>query len=212
MKKRTKSLIALGFLIILAFGFFAQETDFDRAKNYYGEWELVLVNYDNRVPKNWESEFVTLTCGEKVDERIYPDLQRMFDDALSEGVDLIVRSGFRSEEEQERVLENKIEAYKKEGHSKKIAERLARDTVSLPGKSEHQLGIAVDINGEGKTKNQEAYSWLKDNAYKYGFIERYAADKVSETHIDYEPWHYRYVGSYAEEIYESGVCLEEFVG
>lgn len=176
-------------------------------------WQLTLVNADNPVPRGWNSEFTQLSNGEKVDARIYPDLQQMFDDMRAQGIYPFVRAGYRSQEEQERVLDNKIAAYQSEGYSKSKARSLALETVAEPGTSEHELGLAVDINAEeGRSTGDEVYDWLTENAYKYGFILRYPSDKAEITGIDYEPWHYRYVGKdAAKEIYESGQCLEEYL-
>ena len=89
-----------------------------------------------------------------------------------------------------------------------------KQQVSKPGLSEHQMGVAVDIAQQNYStfKNSPLCAWLKDNAYKYGFILRYTADKSSITGIIDEPWHYRYVGkNHAKAIYNSGKCLEEYV-
>lgn len=89
-----------------------------------------------------------------------------------------------------------------------------KQQVSKPGHSEHQLGVAVDIAQQNYStfKNSPLCAWLKTNAYKYGFILRYTADKTEITGIIDEPWHYRYVGKKnAEAIYRSGKCLEEYV-
>ena len=93
-----------------------------------------------------------------------------------------------------------------------IAERTAKEWVALPGTSEHQLGIAVDINADkSKSSNDEVYMWLAANAHNYGFILRYPQGKQEITGTSYEPWHYRYVGvDAAREIYERGICLEEY--
>ena len=82
-----------------------------------------------------------------------------------------------------------------------------------PGHSEHQLGYAVDINTvQEKFKNTKEYAFLKDNAYKYGFIERYKEGKEFITGYGYEPWHYRYVGiDAAKIIYENDLTLEEYL-
>ena len=75
-----------------------------------------------------------------------------------------------------------------------------------------RTGIAVDINADkSKCSNEEVYTWLAENAYKYGFILRYPMGKQEITGTSYEPWHYRYVGDEAAwEIYEQGICLEEY--
>ncbi len=175
-------------------------------------WELTLVNADNPVPDSWKSEYVKLSNGEKVDERIYPDLQKMFDDMRAQGVYPIVREGYRSRQRQEELLEAKTKEYENKGYSHSNALKTAKETVAEPGTSEHELGLSVDINAAGGYKNEDIYKWLEKNAYKYGFIMRYPSNKQSVTGIEYEPWHYRYVGKEAaKEMYESGVCLEEYL-
>lgn len=213
MKKKSRFLVFV--LCALMFAFVVERTDFSspvRSADTSKGWQLMVVNSEYRVPKNYELEFVTLSCGEKVEKRIYPDLQDMFDDALSEGIDLVVRSGYRSEEEQKQLLIKKIGELRNEGFSDNKARAEALRWVSMPGTSEHQLGFAVDINAENGTKEERAYKWLSDNAHKYGFILRYPSDKTDITGIAYEPWHFRYVGKHhAKEIYNQGLCLEEYV-
>lgn len=91
---------------------------------------------------------------------------------------------------------------------------MAEQWVAIPGTSEHQIGLAVDISvedGSGQAAS-DVWQWLRENSYKYGFILRYPEDKTDITGISYEPWHYRYVGKEtAEEIYRQGVCLEEYL-
>ena len=110
-------------------------------------------------------------------------------------------------------MDEKIQAYIKEGYSRSRAEKTAKEWVALPGTSEHQLGIAVDINADkSKCSNEEVYAWLAENAYKYGFTLRYQLGKQEITGTSYEQWHYRYVGvKAAQEIYEKGICLEEYI-
>lgn len=176
-------------------------------------WNLILVNQDNHIPENYEVTLTTLSNGEQVDSRIYPDLQAMFDDARAAGLQLFVREGYRTKEEQQEILDEKIEAYRNEGKSKSEAEKLAKEWVAVPGTSEHQLGLAVDINADTSVCSKDAvYSWLADNSYKYGFIYRYPPDKKDITGVINEPWHYRYVGKEAAaEISLSGLCLEEYI-
>lgn len=107
---------------------------------------------------------------------------------------------------------NRVE-YENEGKSKSEAKKLAEQWVAIPGTSEHQLGIAVDINADTtKSSSDDVYSWLAENAHKYGFIKRYPSDKTDITGVINEPWHYRYVGKEAAlEIYSQGMCLEEYI-
>ena len=176
------------------------------------EWNLMVVNRWNELPEDYEVELVELFNGKEVDERIYPYLQEMFDAAREEGIYPIVREGYRTEAEQQVMFDEKVQDYRSEGYSRARAERTAKEWVALPGTSEHQLGIAVDINADKeKCSNEEVYAWLAENAHKYGFILRYPQGKVSITGISYEPWHYRYVGAEAaKEIYEQGICLEQY--
>lgn len=176
-------------------------------------WNLILVNRNSYIPDDYKVELTELSNGEKVDSRIYPELQEMFNDARAQGYGLFVREGYRTQEEQQQLLDEKIEAYENEGKSKSEAKKLAEQWVAIPGTSEHQLGIAVDINADTtKSSSDDVYSWLAENAHKYGFIKRYPSDKTDITGVINEPWHYRYVGTEdALEIYSQGMCLEEYI-
>ena len=110
--------------------------------------------------------------------------------------------------EQQKFFDDKVAKYRNEGHSKSEAEELAKQWVAVPGYSEHQVGLAVDINGA----TYDLYFWLQENSYKYGFIFRYPGNKTEITGVAEEVWHYRYVGvEAATEMYEKGLCLEEYL-
>ena len=177
------------------------------------DWDLILINGDNLVPSDYQVELTQLSNGKSVATRIYPNLQKMFDDARSAGIYPIVREGYRTSAEQEALMIEKVAAFEAEGNSKEQAQELAKGWVAVPGTSEHQLGIAIDINGDGANSASEVvYDWLANNAHKYGFILRYPSDKVEITKTQFEPWHYRYVGEKAAgEIYSRGICLEEYL-
>ena len=177
------------------------------------EWNLIVVNRWNKLPKNYNVELTELSNGEKVDSRIYPHLQRMFDAARAEGVYPIVKEGYRTTEEQQELLDDKIQVYMNEGYSRSRAEKIAKEWVAVPGTSEHELGVAVDINAvKSKCSNEVVYTWLAENAYKYGFVLRYPQGKQEITGISYEPWHYRYVGAEAAyDIFTRQICLEEYL-
>ena len=176
-------------------------------------WNLILVNRDNYIPADYKVQLTELSNGKKVDSRIYPELQEMFDDARAQGYSLFVREGYRTQEEQQQLMDEKIEAYENDGKSKSEAKRLAEQWVAIPGTSEHQLGIAVDINADTtKSSSDDVYNWLAENAHTYGFIKRYPSNKTDITGVINEPWHYRYVGKEAAlEIYSQGICLEEYI-
>ena len=137
----------------------------------------------------------------------------MFNAARTNGLALFVREGYRTQEEQQEIMDEKIMSYMEEGYSKKEARNLAEKYVAKPGTSEHQLGLSIDINADTtKCSSESVYKWLDENAYRYGFIKRYPSDKVEITGINNEPWHYRYVGKdAANEMKETGMCLEEYV-
>ena len=193
--------------VLSSFNLFRKEADTSLG------WNLILVNDNYSVPGDYEVELTELSNGEKVDWRIYPQLQQMFDDARATGLALFVREGYRTYQDQKQILEERIQQYRDEGYSRSEAKKLAEEYVAIPGTSEHELGIAVDINADtSKCSSDAVYTWLADNAYRYGFIKRYPEDKVEITGAKNEPWHYRYVGvEAAQEIQEKGLCLEEYI-
>ena len=211
-KQKGKRLLLMAVIILLAAGMMAFKGGISRTADESLGWNLMLVNSQYRIPDDYSVELIRLSNGEQVDSRIYPDLQEMFDDARGAGYSLFVRAGYRSEEDQEDLMEDKIEAYRQEGYSQREAEHEAEKWVAKPGTSEHELGLAVDINAEGQTDGNRLYQWLAEHSWKYGFILRYPAEKEEITGSDYEPWHFRYVGKQAaKEMYEQDLCLEEYV-
>lgn len=179
-----------------------------------GDWQLILVNKWHPMPEDYQVELTQLSNGQSVDSRIYPSLQKMFDDARSQGIYPTVASGYRTAEKQRRLMAEKVAEYEAEGCTRSGAERKAKKWVAVPGTSEHQLGLGVDINADGvHSRGKEVYGWLDKHGYRYGFIRRYPRDKTEITGIINEPWHYRYVGEKAaREMYRRGVCLEEYLG
>lgn len=175
-----------------------------------GEWNLVLVNKWNAIPDGCEVNLVDVDGGEQVDERIYEPLMEMLEDAREANWDQLplVVSGYRTEKRQQKIFDDKKAEYRRQGYSDNEAEEMAQQWAALPGYSEHQLGLAVDINGA----TYDLYFWLQENSYKYGFIFRYPGHKTELTGVAEEVWHYRYVGvEAATEIYEQGICLEEYL-
>lgn len=171
-------------------------------------WYLRLVNRWNPLPEDYEADLVEVPGGEKVDRRIYDPLMELLEAAEAEELGPLVVSGFRTEETQQSLYDDKVREYRRQGYSQEEAAELAEQWVARPGTSEHQLGLAVDINGAV----YDIYLWLEENSWKYGFIFRYPANKTELTGVAGEVWHYRYVGKEAaREIYEQGVCLEEYL-
>lgn len=193
--------------------FFEEQTVSQREFKYedIGEWKLILVNRWNLIPEDYEVELTYLQNDQAVDSRIYPELQKMFDDARAAGYDPYINSSYRTKEKQEFLMEEEIQKYLAEGYSEKKAKKVAEQWVNIPGTSEHQLGLAVDISMNSEEK-YEMWQWLYENSYKYGFVLRYPEEKEKITGVNYEPWHFRYVGGEAaKEIYEKNICLEEYL-
>ena len=93
-----------------------------------GEWNLILVNREHKILKNYQVELTQLSNGKEVDSRIYPELQQMFDDARADGLSLFVREGYRTREEQQQMMAVQIEEYESQGYSKKEAKNWQRNT------------------------------------------------------------------------------------
>ncbi|MBR3964060.1 MAG: M15 family metallopeptidase [Clostridia bacterium] len=192
-------------------------------------WYLTLVNPWNKLSVEYiDTIELTKVNGKQVDVRMVEPLKQMLNDCYEankttkngcEGKPLVC-SGFRSQATQENLFTKKINNIKKAkpGISDDEAYALAAKEVAIPGTSEHQLGLAVDIvccvehyNLDAQ-KTKVRQQWLIDNCHKYGFILRYPADKTDVTGIIYEPWHYRYVGvEVATEIMSRGICFEEWL-
>ncbi len=185
-----------------------------------GDWRLILVNPSHKLPEGFEAETRSIWDGEpeRIDYRIYDDLHAMLDACESAGYSPVIRSSYRTWRDQEDLFESKTEEFMAEGESYEEAKADAATIVAIPGTSEHQLGLALDIvSGDYGTLNaaqadNPTQQWLMQHSYEYGFILRYPTDKGSITGIIYEPWHYRYVGKEAAAaIYEEGLCLEEYL-
>ena len=178
-------------------------------------WMLILVNKDHALPEGYTvPEFTELRNGQKVDSRMYPDLQKMFDDARAEGHSPYITSSYRTKEEQQAQLESKINELMEEGKTQEQCKAEAAMLVAEPGYSEHETGLAIDVGSDvGEAEQSTLWTWLYDNSYKYGFIIRYPEGKEEITGVSNEPWHLRYVGvDAATAIHESGQCLEEYLG
>lgn len=181
---------------------------------------LTLVNAGHPLTDGYRPETCELPNGMNIDKRAYGDLMEMISEGERGGLDFVICSAYRSYEKQQELYNNKVTRVQQElGMSYEDALEEAKRTVALPGTSEHNLGLAADIVAygyqqldNGQLDTQEC-KWLMENAWKYGFIMRYPADKKDVTHIIFEPWHYRYVGrDAAKAMRESGQCLEEYLG
>lgn len=212
-----KRIALLGMLVILGI-FLWKEFAANRLARkipLQDEWNLVVVNEWNPLPENFDETLtlMELSNGQKIDIRVYPHLQEMFDAMRSENIYPTIREGYRNLEEQQEILDERILRYMDAGLSKWKAKKEALQYVALPGYSEHHMGSAVDINADiSMSTNEDVYQWLAKHAYEYGFVLRYPYGKENITGIEYEPWHYRYVGKEAAyEMHVKELCLEEYV-
>ena len=181
------------------------------------DWRLVLINKQNSIPEDYTFQLGTIKGSMQCDKRILEDLFAMLEAAEKDGVNLTICSPYRDLEYQQMLFKRKIKRYMNRGMSYMEAYQLSSQSVTVPGASEHQIGLALDIvcndymsldEGFGDTK---AGKWLAANSCRFGFILRYPEGKENITGIEYEPWHFRYVGKAAAPvIMEQGITLEEF--
>lgn len=176
--------------------------------------ELLLVNGENPLPEDfdYEGHLVTIPQNylkgslDQIDGNVWIFLQKMLDDARSEGIDIGVWSPYRSYNTQKMLFNNQVT--KQGGNEDKAATIVAR-----PGTSEHHTGLALDINcANDSFEKTKAYEWLQKNAENYGFVMRYYEEKQPITGVIHESWHWRFVGiNHAKKMNSMGVCLEEYL-
>lgn len=157
------------------------------------------------VPKNTYNDATGKRyCSDCIDKDAYSEYKQMKADATALGLNIWIQSGYRSYELQETLYNNYVN---RDG-------KLAADTYSArPGYSEHQTGLAFDLNSiSDDFQYTNEGKWVSENAWKYGFILRYPKSKESITGYKYESWHLRYVGKdLASKLYNNGdwITLEE---
>ena len=180
---------------------------------------LTLVNPWNPLPDSWTPDLVTLSDGRKIDSRCYEAFEEMMDACKAAGYSPFLCSAYRTQETQQGLYDNKVQRLVDSGMGEEEAKVEAAKAVAIPGTSEHQLGLAVDIvdaNMQALTDEQEntaTQKWLMANSWRYGFIHRYPNGRTDITGIIYEPWHYRYVGKdAAQDIFNRDITLEEYLG
>lgn len=181
------------------------------------DWRLVLINKQHPIPEDYEFTLGQLSGSMQCDERIINDLLLMVKAAKDDGVSLVICSPYRDLDRQEMLFNRKINTYMNNGYSYMDAYKISSQAVTIPGSSEHQVGLAIDIVTSNYTYLDEGFAdtpagqWLYENCDEYGFILRYPEDKEYITSIEYEPWHFRYVGREAASvIMDDNLCLEEF--
>ena len=191
------------------------EADFLRREK---ETLFMLVNPWNPLPDNYEPQLVFLGDGIYMDERAAGPLTKMLQACLADGYMSVPISGYRTQEYQQELFDNKVERLLRDGWPEDRVYEEAAKSVAVPGTSEHQLGLAMDIldvNNPNLDITQEwtnAQRWLMKHCTEYGFILRYPNGSTDITGIIYEPWHYRYVGkATAAAVSASGQVFEEYL-
>ena len=194
----------------------------DEARAMLADPLMVLVNHTSKMPDDYT--FDTKECGSAT--AVNKTLQTVACDAFLEmqkaaaadGVTVWMQSGYRSVKYQTSLYEKKTQYYLNKGYDNAAAKEKAAAVVNPPGYSEHNCGLAADLNSPEHTgldegfENTAAFRWLCAHAGDYGFILRYPKDAEDKTEIIYEPWHWRYVGvENAARINASGLCFEEYI-
>ena len=195
--------------------------------NYYFTADgksFLLVNPWSPVPEGYQPTLnpIPSTYADRnmqVDQACYDALISMLSDAhLSGEFTLRVISAYRTQEMQEENFNKKLSSLMAQGLSYEEAYEKTCTIIAVPGTSEHQIGLAVDIidmrlldltEEQADTPGQQ---WLMEHCWEYGFVLRYPKDKTNETGIIYEPWHYRYVGTeLAQILRDNGLTLEAYM-
>ena len=194
----------------------------DEARAMLADPLMVLVNHTSKMPDDYT--FDTKECGSAT--AVNKTLQTVACDAFLEmqkaaaadGVTVWMQSGYRSVKYQTSLYERKTKYYLDKGCDNATAREKAAAVVNPPGYSEHNCGLAADLNSPEHTGLDEgfektaAFRWLCEHAGDYGFILRYPKDAEDKTEIIYEPWHWRYVGvENAAKINASGLCFEDYI-
>ena len=194
----------------------------DEARAILADPLMVLVNHTSKMPDDYT--FDTKECGSAT--AVNKTLQTAACDAFlsmqkaaaADGVTVWMQSGYRSVKYQTSLYERKTKYYLDKGYDNATAKEKAAAVVNPPGYSEHNCGLAADLNSPEHTGLDEgfektaAFRWLCEHAGDYGFILRYPKDAEDKTEIIYEPWHWRYVGvENAAKINASGLCFEEYI-
>lgn len=167
---------------------------------------LVLVNKYHILPSGIEPKNLVNIEGQRMEKVAADAMSKMVKDMRSDGLSIILQSGYRSEELQTTIYNRNVQNRGQERADKYSAR---------PNSSEHQTGLAMDLSTDGTLEetfeNTPQFKWLNENAHKYGFIMRYPKNKVYMTGYEYEPWHYRYVGvEIASLIKAENITYEEY--
>lgn len=178
------------------------------------DWNLLLVNTNNKMPDGYQIQLESIDQYRSFDIRAVQHLTQMISAIRNAGISNIwIQSAYRTPEAQQKLFEDQVQAYIYQGYNEKAARELTEKMINKPWHSEHNLGLAVDFNYVNREfENTAAFQWLQENAQDYGFILRYTEEKENITKVSYEPWHWRYVGEeHAKKMKSQNLCLEEYI-
>lgn len=186
------------------------EQDVNAPVNSKDNWALYVIGNNDPLPEDFTLNTKTVSGERELDERCADYAIEMLEAADKDGIDLFVTSAYRSLQKQAENLESYTNSLIAQGWSAEAAAEQAKKEIALPGCSEHNAGLAMDIVSSDywytHTDLDESFEelphfdWLIDNSWKYGFILSYPEGKEDITGFIYEPWHYRFVGIYHAEI------------
>ncbi len=180
------------------------------------KWNLAIINAKYPLPDSYAPTLSNAINGSNIqlDSRVSEHYAEMYAAAKLSGCVLTPYSGYHTYALQETTYNRKVNFYVNKGMSAEEANQKASAQVLPAGCSEHNAGLAIDIvSASSDFINTKEYKWLCENAHNYGFILRYPEDKTAITGMNFEPWHWRYVGTQAaKEMKEKKQCLEEYLG
>lgn len=185
-----------------------------KTKKEITDWRLTLANYENILPEDFEIELANIDDTKQFDARAIEYLNKMMKDMRKSGIaNVWVQSAYRSVARQKELYDNSVKKYLKQGKTQEEAEKMTDEYIAKPGRSDHNLGLAVDFNNvDNNFEDLKAFKWLQENAENYGFILRFPKGKENITKIAYESWHWRFVGEeHAKKMKDLNMCLEEYV-
>lgn len=204
--------------------FKADLDEYERYMNAKDDKYLILVNKQNTIDEGFVPEELVFVADAKksieLSKTAEMALEAMFEEMRANGFEnVFVTSAYRSYSYQNSLFNTYIDEEMSKGLSYERAKEKVLTYSAYPGTSEHHTGLCVDLMTNSMTELDESfaddrvYPWLLENAWKFGFVLRFPADKTDVTGYSFEPWHYRFVGrEHAYNMYSRGLCLEEYVG
>lgn len=190
----------------------AMIVDINDAEN----WALAMIGVNYPLPDKYSPNLSEAVDGSsvKLDSRVATHYREMYNAAKQAGCILTPYSGYHTYSLQESTYTRKLNYYISQGYSEEQAAAETQKKTLPAGCSEHNAGLCMDIvSASSDFVNTKEFQWLCDNAMNYGFVLRYPENKQEITGVNYQPWHWRFVGvEAAKEMAQNNQCLEEYLG